>query len=104
MSQLQRAFCGPRVLRRSSAPRLAPVQIHLSRFLHLPGMTTQPKARTDAQLIRAPDSGAFTELYRRHVASVHRWFVRRAEWAAADLTAETFAQAWLSRRRFRDER
>jgi RNA polymerase sigma-70 factor (ECF subfamily) len=59
---------------------------------------------TDAQLIRAPDAAAFTELYRRHVASVHRWFARRADWAAADLTAETFAQAWLSRRRFRDER
>lgn len=59
---------------------------------------------TDAQLIRAPDPAAFTELYRRHAEPVHRWFVRRAEWAAADLTAETFAQAWLSRRRFRDER
>ena len=29
---------------------------------------------------------------------------RRLEWAASDLTAETFAQAWLGRRRFRDER
>ena len=61
--------------------------------------------RTDAQLIRGgADEAAFTELYRRHVSSVHTWFRRRLDWAAADLTAETFAQARLSRRRFRDER
>jgi RNA polymerase sigma-70 factor (ECF subfamily) len=47
---------------------------------------------------------AFGELYRRHAPAVFAWFQRRLEWAAADLTAETFAQAWLSRRRFRDER
>jgi RNA polymerase sigma-70 factor (ECF subfamily) len=60
--------------------------------------------RTDAQLIRAADADAFGELYRRHAGSVFGWFRPRLEWAAADLTAETFAQAWLSRRRFRDER
>lgn len=61
--------------------------------------------RTDAELIHAAesDAGAFAELYRRHAATVHGWFRRRLEWAASDLTAETFAQAWLSRRRFRDE-
>ena len=61
--------------------------------------------RTDAELIRAADSeaAAFAELYRRHVSAVHSWFRRRLEWAAADLTAEAFAQAWLSRRSFRDE-
>jgi RNA polymerase sigma-70 factor, ECF subfamily len=59
---------------------------------------------TDAELLRASDAPAFAELYRRHVSSVFGWFQRRLEWAAADLTAETFAQAWLSRRRFRDER
>jgi len=58
----------------------------------------------DAQLVRAADPGSFAELYRRHAGSVHAWFQRRLAWAAADLTAETFAQAWLSRRRFRDER
>lgn len=31
-------------------------------------------------------------------------FRQRLPWAAGDLTAETFARAWLSRRRFRDER
>ncbi len=60
---------------------------------------------TDAELIHAAasDAGAFGELYRRHVSTVHAWFRRRLGWAASDLTAETFAQAWLSRRRFRDE-
>jgi RNA polymerase sigma-70 factor (ECF subfamily) len=61
--------------------------------------------RTDAQLIAdAAEAPAFGELYRRHAPAVFAWFQRRLEWAAADLTAETFAQAWLSRRRFRDER
>jgi RNA polymerase sigma factor (sigma-70 family) len=61
--------------------------------------------RTDAELLRAAESeaAAFAELYRRHVSTVHGWFRRRLEWAASDLTAETFAQAWLSRRSFRDE-
>ena len=61
--------------------------------------------RTDAELMRAAhaDEGAFAELYGRHVAAVHAWFRRRLDWAAGDLTAETFAQAWLSRRSFRDE-
>ena len=61
--------------------------------------------RTDAELIQAAESeaAAFAELYRRHVPAVHAWFRRRLEWAASDLTAETFAQAWLSRRSFRDE-
>ena len=61
--------------------------------------------RTDAQLMRgSSDPAVFAELYRRHSSTVYSWFRRRLEWAAADLTAETFAQAWLSRRRFRDER
>jgi RNA polymerase sigma factor (sigma-70 family) len=61
--------------------------------------------RTDAELIRVAesDAGAFGELYRRHVSTVHGWFRRRLAWAASDLAAETFAQAWLSRRSFRDE-
>jgi RNA polymerase sigma-70 factor (ECF subfamily) len=61
--------------------------------------------RTDADLIGASvsDAAAFAELYRRHAATVHGWFRRRLDWAASDLAAETFAQAWLSRRTFRDE-
>lgn len=61
--------------------------------------------RTDAELLQdAADPAAFSELYRRHVPTVFGWFRRRIDWAAADLTAETFAQAWLSRQRFCDQR
>ncbi|MGI8713886.1 MAG: RNA polymerase sigma factor [Solirubrobacteraceae bacterium] len=49
------------------------------------------------------DPAAFSELYRRHVDAIHGWLYRRIEWAASDLTAETFARAWLIRDRFRDE-
>ena len=61
--------------------------------------------RTDAEFIHAAesDAGAFGELYGRHASTVHGWFRGRLEWAASDLTAEAFAQAWLSRRSFRDE-
>src|SRR3954452_87450 len=61
-------------------------------------------AQTDAELLRAAEPAAFGELYERHVRTVYRWLARRGEDVAADLTAETFAQAWLSRRRFRDRR
>jgi len=62
--------------------------------------------RSDAVLLgeASHDPAAFTELYRRHVEAVHGWLGRRIEWAASDLTAETFARAWLNRGRFRDER
>ena len=56
---------------------------------------------SDAELVRSNDFGA---LYARHVEAVHGWFAARVAWAAADLTAETFARAWLGRRSFRDER
>ena len=60
---------------------------------------------SDAELIRAArsDAAAFGTLYERHALEVFAWCQRRLEWAASDLTAETFAQAWLSRDRFRDE-
>ena len=60
---------------------------------------------TDAELLRAAehDAEAFGELYRRHVRRVHAWFARRIDWAAADLTAETFARAWIRRGGFRDQ-
>jgi RNA polymerase sigma factor (sigma-70 family) len=59
--------------------------------------------RADPMLIpdAASDEAAFSELYRRHSLEIYAWFRRRIEWAASDLTAETFAQAWLSRRHFR---
>jgi RNA polymerase sigma-70 factor (ECF subfamily) len=62
--------------------------------------------QTDAELIRAArtDAGAFRELYDRYADRVHGYLVRRTRdpHAARDLTAETFAQAWLARKRFRD--
>ena len=61
---------------------------------------------TDAELLRRAhdDPAAFRRLYERHAAALHTYHLRRtgdAE-AAQDLTAETFAQAWIARRRFRD--
>ena len=53
---------------------------------------------------QAADPAAFGELYRRHAPTVFGWFRRQLEWAAADLTAETFARAWFNRRRFSDDR
>jgi RNA polymerase sigma factor (sigma-70 family) len=64
------------------------------------------RERTDAELLREArrNPEAFGELYARHVVAVHDWHARHVRWAAPDLTAETFAQAWLARRRFRDRR
>src|SRR3954466_13540626 len=60
---------------------------------------------SDATLLAAADPDAFRELYDRHAERVFGYFVRRSgdHDAAFDLTAETFAQAWIMRRRFRDE-
>jgi RNA polymerase sigma factor (sigma-70 family) len=61
--------------------------------------------KTDAQLLQAADAGAFRELYERYVRRVYAYHLRRTRNADAahDLTAESFAQAWASRSRFRDE-
>ncbi len=63
--------------------------------------------KSDAQLLleARTDAGAFREFYERYAVRVHEYFRRRTsdEQAAYDLTAETFAQAWLVRVRFRDE-
>ena len=69
-------------------------------------VTADSSERSDAELIRAAASNAsaFGALYERHALRVYTWCRRRLDWAASDLTAETFAQAWLSRERFRDER
>jgi RNA polymerase sigma factor (sigma-70 family) len=62
--------------------------------------------RTDADLLRAAgkDARAFRELYDRYCERIHRFHLIRSRnrEAALDLTAETFAQAWISRGRFRD--
>jgi RNA polymerase sigma-70 factor (ECF subfamily) len=62
--------------------------------------------RTDAELLTAAgeDASAFRELYDRYCERIHRFQLGRTRDrdAALDLTAETFAQVWLSRDRFRD--
>lgn len=72
----------------------------------MPGPGRARDNRSDAVLLReaGADPEAFSELYSRHVEAVYRWLHQRIDWAASDLTAETFARAWLSRQRFRDER
>jgi RNA polymerase sigma-70 factor (ECF subfamily) len=61
---------------------------------------------TDAELLAASrtDAGAFRQVYDRYAEAIHRFHLGRTRHreAALDLTAETFAQAWLSRGRFRD--
>jgi RNA polymerase sigma factor (sigma-70 family) len=63
--------------------------------------------KSDARLLREARGhpAAFRELYERYADGVHGFHLRRTHDADAahDLTAETFAQAWLSRERFRDE-
>src|ERR1041385_9226178 len=62
---------------------------------------------SDSSLLAAArtDPHAFRELYERYASRIHAFHLARSrdEEAAHDLTAETFAQAWLSRKRFRDE-
>jgi RNA polymerase sigma factor (sigma-70 family) len=69
-------------------------------------MGSEYDARTDAELLRrsARDPEAFGAFYDRHAATVLAYLHRRTACAesAADLTSETFAVAFHSRRRFRD--
>jgi len=62
--------------------------------------------RTDVQLLResARDAEAFGVFYDRHASALATYFLRRTADRAlsADLTAETFAQAFAHRRRYRD--
>ena len=68
--------------------------------------TTQLEAAGDAELLRdaRQSSAAFRVLYDRHAERIHAFLVRRTRdpIAAVELTAETFAQAWLSRDRYTD--
>jgi RNA polymerase sigma-70 factor (ECF subfamily) len=51
------------------------------------------------------DEAAFAELYDRHAPALAAWLRRRVDAdAAQELLAETFAEAWCSRRRFKPER
>jgi RNA polymerase sigma factor (sigma-70 family) len=63
--------------------------------------------QSDAELLALArtDPAAFRALYERYAERVLAFQLRRCADADAahDLTAETFAQAWLARERFRDE-
>jgi len=63
-------------------------------------------AASDADLLRnaRQSSAAFRILYDRHASRIHGFHLRRTRDpnAAMELTAETFAQAWLSRDRYAD--
>jgi RNA polymerase sigma factor (sigma-70 family) len=58
---------------------------------------------TDDELLAAGDLASFEQFYRRHFESVLAFFARRASdpEQAADLAAETFAAAFVARRRYR---
>jgi RNA polymerase sigma-70 factor (ECF subfamily) len=62
---------------------------------------------SDAELLAGArsDADAFRDLYERYAERIYAYHHRcsRDGDAAQDLTAETFAQAWLARIRFRDE-
>jgi RNA polymerase sigma factor (sigma-70 family) len=62
--------------------------------------------RTDAELLIASrsDPKAFVEVYRRHAEELLRYFAKRTldPETAAELTAETFAEAFASRAGYRD--
>jgi RNA polymerase sigma factor (sigma-70 family) len=67
----------------------------------------EPRAApSDAELLRRSrrSAEAFRLLYDRHAAGIHGFFRRRTgdTTAAFELTAETFAAAWLARGRFED--
>lgn len=68
-------------------------------------MSTEDE-RTDAKLLRdsARDANAFGVFYDRHAPGVATYFMRRTAdlSLAADLAAETFAQAFACRRKYRD--
>ena len=68
---------------------------HFFRWRHLADVRRDPDRLSDAELLRANDAQAFTELYDRHVAQIHGWARARVGEHAADLTAEVFARAWL---------
>jgi RNA polymerase sigma factor (sigma-70 family) len=64
-----------------------------------------PELRSDEDLLSCTDGASFELFYRRHAERMLGYFVRRTRDAelAADLTAETFAAALASRRRYRPD-
>jgi RNA polymerase sigma-70 factor (ECF subfamily) len=74
-------------------------------YVRRQGSPIRPETLPDAELLRRAgrDPDAFAVFYRRHASAVFTFFWNRTACAetAADLAAETFAQAYLSRRRYR---
>lgn len=74
----------------------------------MPVDASTPDPLTDAHLLRAArrDPDAFCRFYDRHAERLHTWLVHEtsSHEVATDLTAETFAQALRSLRRFRGAR
>lgn len=64
-------------------------------------------APTDGELMRRArrDPQAFDAVYGRHARTIQRWLRGRVDSSDVswELTAEVFAQAWISRRRFRPD-
>jgi RNA polymerase sigma factor (sigma-70 family) len=60
----------------------------------------------DAELLAGSDADSFAEFYRRHARRLAGWLMRMTGDAevAADLTAETFAEALVGRKRYDPER
>ena len=74
---------------------------HFSRRSEVQAVRRNYVKASDAELFRADDADAFAEVYDRYVRQVFGWTRARVGEHAADLTAEVFARAWLSRARFR---
>jgi RNA polymerase sigma-70 factor (ECF subfamily) len=70
-------------------------------------MVPKGQRRGDPELLAAArrDPQAFKEFYERYNLMIGYWLLRKtaSEDVAAELTAETFAQAWLSLRRFKGD-
>jgi RNA polymerase sigma factor (sigma-70 family) len=70
------------------------------------GSRSVVEERSDTELLIASRTSpaAFTEVYRRHAEDLLRYFAKRTldPEAAAELTAETFAEAFASRLRYED--
>jgi RNA polymerase sigma factor (sigma-70 family) len=75
---------------------------HFSLCCHIQSVSAWTE-QSDAELLVLNDPDAFAELYDRHVGQILAWSRVRVGDYDADLTAEVFAAAWRSRKRFRDE-
>ena len=75
---------------------------HFPANCHIP-IVSAWTGQSDAELLVQEDPDAFAELYDRHAGQILVWSSARVGDYGADLTAEVFALAWHSRKRFRDE-